>query len=95
MGTPAIWLGGALVICIGLFAAGVVGMFNAAQRAKHEAGLATGRGETSVATLEAAREASNAERAAEAAIPLTADRRALIIACNRSASCLERGKYKP
>jgi hypothetical protein len=90
MGTPAVWLGAAVAICIGLFAAGVVGMFNAAQRAKHEAGLAKGRGESSVATLEAAREAADIDRRAEAETPLVTIPAELIAICKRSASCLER-----
>ena len=94
MGTPAIWLWGALVICIGLFVAGVVGMFNAAQRAQHEAGLAAGRGETSVATVEAAKQTAEAERIAEAETAFESDRARLIAICNRSASCRDRGKFK-
>lgn len=94
MGTPAIWLAGALAICIGLFSAGVVGMFNAAQRAKHEAGVSVGRGETSVATLEAAKQTAEAERTAEATTPLVTIPAELVAVCKRSASCLERYTLK-
>ena len=94
MGTPAIWLGGALVIVIGLFAAGVVGMFNAAQKAKLDAGLATGRGEASVATLEEAKKTAAAERTAEATTPLVSVPAELVAICKRSASCIERRTLK-
>lgn len=94
MGTPALWLGGALMICVGLFSAGVVGMFNAAQRAQHESGLAAGRGETSVSTLEAAKQTAEAERTAEASTPLVTVPAELIAVCRRSASCIERAQYK-
>jgi hypothetical protein len=94
MGTPAVWLGAALAICIGLFAAGVVGLFNAAQKAQRDAGSATAKGEVSVATLEAAAKTADVERAAEAETPLVTIPAELIAICKRSASCIERHELR-
>ena len=94
MGTPAVWLGAAVAICIGLFAAGVVGMFNAAQKAQRDAGLSIGRGEASTATVEAAKETAAAERTAEAETPLVTVSAELTAVCCRSASCIEREELR-
>lgn len=94
LGTPAVWLGGALVVCLALFAGGVAIKHSAEVKGARNEGIAIGIGRTATATLETAIEAAEAERAAEEAIPLTAERAKLIAICNRSASCEERGKYK-
>ena len=93
-GTPTIWLGGALALCLALFAANVIGRHAAEVKGARETGIALGTGKAATAALEAATEIAASERAAEETIPLTAERKELIRICNRSASCEERGKYK-
>jgi uncharacterized phage protein gp47/JayE len=93
--TPTIWLGGAVAACLALFVGGVTIKHRAQLAAAQETGIAIGTGRAATAALEAATEVAKAERAAEEAIPLTAERKELIRICNRSASCEERGKYKP
>lgn len=94
MGTPIVWLGGALVICIGLFVAGVIGLFNAAQKAQLNAGLQSGKATAAVATVEAATKTASVEREAEAETPLITVSAELVAICKRSASCKERGSLK-
>jgi hypothetical protein len=69
-------------------------MFNAAQRAKHEAGLATGRGEAAVTELAEAKAATDDMRAAEAETPLDADREYFKRLCGKHSSCELRSKYR-
>lgn len=56
----------------------------------YEQGLKAGRGEGASATVTAAHETADAERAAEEAVPLSATKAELIERCKRSASCRER-----
>ena len=93
-GTPTMWLGGALAICLALFVAGAVGMYRSSITGARNEGVAIGTGAASKTVLETATKAAEIERVAEETIPLTAERRALIAICNRSASCEERGKYR-
>lgn len=93
-GSPALWLGGALAITIALFSAGVVGMYRSSITGAKNEGIAIGTGGAAKATLETAAKAAETERVVENSITLTAERKALIAICNRSASCEERGKYK-
>jgi hypothetical protein len=90
MATPAIWLGGALAICLGLFAAGVVSKHAAEVKGARNEGIAIGTGEASTAALEAATETAEAFRAAEAEVVIPAERKAIYELCKRRASCRER-----
>lgn len=93
-GTPAVWLGGAMAVCIALFATHVVTRHAAEVKGARNEGIAIGTGASSTAALEAAAETAAAERAAEAETPLPADKLAIIALCKRSASCRERNLLK-
>ena len=97
-GTPKVWLIGAGVICFALFLGAVQIRYMSTMNAIGSAREAKGGAEVTVkqvtTTLVVAAKAAEEERKAEAEIPLTAERKALIALCNRSASCIDRGKYK-
>lgn len=96
--TPKVWLFGfgALALVLFLGAAQVrymwtVNAIGAAREAKGGSEVETRVVKTVLVT---ATKAAEEERKAEAEIPLTAERKALIAICNRSTSCIDRGKYK-
>lgn len=93
-GTPAIWLGGALAICLGLFVAGVVAKHAAEVKGARNEGIAIGTGKSATAALEAATKAADAERLAEAETPVDADLAYYRTLCGQSASCRSRSKYR-
>lgn len=94
MAAPAIWLGGALTICLGLFAASVVSRHAAEVKSARNEGVAIGVGTSATAALEAATKAADAERLAEAETPVDADLAYFRKLCGQQASCRSRSKYR-
>ncbi len=93
-GSPLIWLCAVLAIATPV-TYGITklrGLLEA--KAAYEQGKQAGLGSASTATVAGATQTAEAQRAAEDAIPLTAERAALIAACKRSSSCRERGILK-
>jgi hypothetical protein len=92
--TPSLWLGGALVVTIGLFIGGVTIKHKAELKGARNEGIAIGTGAAATATLEAAKQTAEAERVAEAETPLVTVPAELAAICRRSASCIERYTLK-
>lgn len=94
LGLPTTWLVGGAAICAALFFGVTQIRHNAKLEAAHNTGVAVGRTEAAVATVEAVRDAASAERAAEADVGPLDDRADIIALCKRSASCKERRTLK-
>jgi hypothetical protein len=61
-------------------------------QAAYEKGVISGKGSASTATVASATETAAAERTAEEATPLPADKQAIVDLCRKSASCRERSQ---
>lgn len=93
-GSPMLWLVGILAIATPVTYGITKIRANMEAKAAYAEGKQAGLGAASTATVAGATKTAEAERAAEEAIPLTAERAELIKLCNRSASCRERGTAK-
>lgn len=92
LGTPTVWLAGALAICAALFVGNVVQHMEVKSARKE--GVAIGTGEAATKTLVVATKAAEAAREAETEVPLDADREYYKKLCGKHASCKSRSKYK-
>ncbi len=93
-GSPLLWL--SVVLGLALPVTYGVTKIIAAREAKaaYAEGKQAGLGSASTATVASATKTAQAERAAEDATPLTAERSALIAACKATSSCRDRGTLK-
>mgnify|MGYP001585293735 FL=1 len=90
-GSPLIWL----CVVLGLALPATYGVLKVKStwevRAAYDKGVDAGKGQASVATVDAAKKTADAIRQADEEVFIRADRKAVYERCKRAASCRERG----
>lgn len=94
LGAPSIWV----IVALALGLAGSWGGWSLKNKwdiaASYKQGVSDGKASAAVEVVAAAKEIAAADREAEAATPLPADKAAIMELCKRRASCRERSAIK-